>query len=145
MNINNFVLTESQMDIVERLHNINASCIIHSSEGEFIGYERGVIDILNVLLDTSLLLKDAFVADKVVGLGAAVLMIKGGIKRLHADVISKPAIEALVSEDIEVNYDKIVDNIINRKGDGICPIENLCLQNSSMESRIEAIKRFFNR
>ncbi len=62
-------------------------------------------------------------ADKVVGRGAAFLYVLLGIHLLYADVISKSALDVLQMHGIQTQYKALVPNIINRKGDGICPFE----------------------
>ena len=49
-------------------------------------------------------LKGASIADKVVGKGAAALMILGGIKELYTDIISTKALELLQKSDIKVDF-----------------------------------------
>ncbi len=68
------------------------------------------------------------VADIVVGKAVATLFVYSKIKAVYAHVLSKPALEYLNAHDIEVEYGTLVDNISNRAGDGICPME-LCVAN----------------
>lgn len=72
------------------------------------------------------LLRGAFIADKVVGKGAAALMVLGGVEGLFADVVSRPALELLAGAGIAVEYTVVVPNIVNRAGTGTCPVEQLC-------------------
>ena len=72
-------------------------------------------------------LKGASVADKVIGKAAALLMALGEIKEVHTLIISEPAIKVFEKYNIACFYDKKVDRIINRTGDGLCPMETLCL------------------
>ena len=53
--------------------------------------QRGVADLYDLLTQEPDFLKGALIADKVVGKGAAALMILGGIKELHTDIISSKA------------------------------------------------------
>ena len=62
-------------------------------------------------------------ADKVVGRATAYLYVLLKVKEVYAQIISQPAVDALREHGIDVTYDKLVPNIINRKGDGICPFE----------------------
>ena len=62
-------------------------------------------------------------ADKVVGRGAGFLYALLKVKALHANVVSRGAVEVLKAHNIAVEYDVLVDNIINREGTGICPFE----------------------
>lgn len=68
----------------------------------------------------------AFIADKVVGKGAAALMVLGGVEGLFADVVSRPALELLAGAGIAVEYTVVVPGIMNRAGTGTCPVEQLC-------------------
>ena len=72
------------------------------------------------------ILRDAEVADKVVGKGAAALMIKAGVKKVHGDVVSNAAFELFKMYGTDISYDSLVPHIINRKKDGQCPVETLC-------------------
>jgi len=62
-------------------------------------------------------------ADKVVGKATAFLYVLLGVKAVFAKVMSKSALKVLTENNIKAQYDELVDNIINRKGDGICPFE----------------------
>jgi len=66
-------------------------------------------------------------ADRVIGKAAAMLLIYGGITELFAEVISEHALEFLNTCDITVEYRKKTKHIINRKGDGMCPMEEKAL------------------
>ncbi len=64
-------------------------------------------------------------ADKVIGKAAALLCIYSGVGHVYANVISTPAVNALVKNNIDVSYDSEVPSIKNRAGDGLCPMEKL--------------------
>ena len=101
------------------------SCVI--GNGEIYAFERsGIADLLDVYSNRKRLLKGALVADKIVGRAAASILVKGGISELYAKVISKPALKMLKSARIGVSYSSIVPYIKNRKGTGVCPMENAC-------------------
>ncbi len=67
------------------------------------------------------------VADKVVGKGASFLYLLLGVKELYAGIISRVAYELLLKNGISVQYGRMVENIINRAGTGICPFEEAVL------------------
>lgn len=62
-------------------------------------------------------------SDLVVGKAVATLFVYAKIKSVYAKVMSKPALEYLQSHGIDAQYDTLVENIINRAGNGICPME----------------------
>ena len=106
----------------------SASTIAVVSNGEvFTSQERGVKPLLHLLSEKKGFLKGASVADKVIGKAAALLMVLGEIKEVHTMVISEPAIKVFEKYNIPCFYDKKVERIVNRTGDGLCPMETLCL------------------
>lgn len=80
-------------------------------------------------------------ADKVIGRATAFLYQLMGIKSIYAHVISKPALEVCQSHGICVEYGQLVDNIINRRGDGLCPFEAAVLQIQDPQEAHAAILR----
>lgn len=78
-------------------------------------------------------------ADKVVGKATAFLYQLLGVKKVHAQVMSQSALAVLEGAGIEASYEKLVPNIINRKGDGICPFEEAVLDIHSPEEAKKAI------
>lgn len=110
--------------LVEILKKEGLSLVMRQSDGTlYRGHARGVADLYDLL--TAGRLEGATVADKVVGRGAAALMIVGGVARMHALTLSRPAIDLLKDSDVDYSADLIVDQIMNRKGDGQCPVEQL--------------------
>lgn len=98
-----------------------------ANHGEIRTYRRrGVADLIDLLDSDPIFMKGAAVADKVVGRAAASLMMRGGVARLYARIISRPALEMLGQGNIEVSYGEICDYVVNRRGDGMCPLEKLC-------------------
>ncbi len=79
-------------------------------------------------------------ADKVIGKATAYLYLLLGVTSVYAGVISKSALELLEDNSINVEYDTLVKNIINRSGDGICPFESAVLNINEKKEAYQAIK-----
>lgn len=127
--------------LIKILHEGNHSLVVaNGAVRTFNG--RGISDLYNILNENPELLQGAEIADKVVGKGAAALMIIGGIASLYADIISAPALDLLRQSPVKVDFGKQVDNIINRKGDGICPVETLCLPCATAQECLPLIENF---
>ncbi len=110
------------------------------SDGEvFTSQERGVKPLLFLLKEKKEFLKGASVADKVIGKAAALLMVLGEIKEVHTLIISEPAIKVFEKHNIPCFYDKKVTRIVNRTGDGLCPMETLCLDVENPQEAFERI------
>ncbi len=80
-------------------------------------------------------------ADKVVGKATAYLYQLLGAHSVHGQVMSESALAVLNQAGIAVTYEKLVPNIINRKGDGICPFEEAVLEIHTPEEAKTAIYR----
>ncbi len=126
----------------EMLFAEKCSCVIRNGDTIRLFRERGVRDLWRLLHEEPKQLNGAFVADKVVGKGAAALMVAGGVKELFADVISHAALELLNRAGIPVSYTVAVPHIVNRTGDGICPVERLCTKAQSAAECLPLIEGF---
>ena len=99
------------------------TCVLYNGESEIVSSERGVSFLLG-LYNSGKNYSGYVSADKVVGKGAALFYALLGIKEIYALVISESALSVLQNNGIICSYDTLVPHIINRRGDGICPIES---------------------
>ncbi len=106
---------------------------------------RGVSDLHWLLTDHPHMLQGARVADKIVGKGAAALMILGGVRELYTPVISRLALNLLSGYDIKTTYDKVIDHVVNRDKTGWCPVETLCRDLAPPKECLAAITEFLNK
>lgn len=123
----NFEICQTVMmeDLIRLLHEGGHSLVV--SNGRVRTFDgRGVADLYGLLNGDPEFLSGAVVADKVVGKAAAALMILGGVGAVHADVLSRPALELFVAAGVEPAFDRLVDHIINRTKTGWCPLESRC-------------------
>ena len=123
----------------KRLEEGEYTCVLLAGDGrEHTSRERGVKPLLE-LLST----KDSFgeyvAADKTVGAGAAHLYVLLGVRALWANIVSRSAIDVLEKNGITVAFGECVPYIINRRGDGQCPIETAVAYASSSEEAYELI------
>lgn len=107
-------------------------------------YGSGVADLLDLVTSGKGILRGASVADKVVGKGAASLMVAGGVAEAHARLISESGRETLTANGVALTFDDMVPHILNRRKDGICPIERLCDGASTPEECVSLIAQFIN-
>ncbi len=83
---------------------------------------RGIAPLIE-LIESGKNFKGCFAADKIVGKAAALLYAHMGVAEVYAEVLSVAAEKVLLAYGINVSYSVLTDKIINRKGDGICPME----------------------
>lgn len=131
-----------RQELITQLHALQCSCIIHNNGTTRTFHERGVKDLHRLLTQEPEILRGASLADKVVGKGAAALMIAGGVAWVYADVISQAAMELFEQSRVDVQYKQIVPNIINRTGTDICPVEKLCRNCKTAEECLPLIDKF---
>ena len=131
-------------DLKDILRREKCSCVISDGRGVTLCHQRGVKDLFHILKSSPGLLSGALIADKIVGKGAAALMILGGVSEVYAEVVSRPALDLLTAEGIAVQYDVCVPAIINRAGTGICPVETLCSDCLTARDCLPLIENFIN-
>ena len=145
MTRNTATLTPQEREaLIESLFTHKYSCVIRNGDEIRVFRGRGVKDLYRLLRDDRRFLDGAFVADKVVGKGAAALMILGGVAGLHADVISRPALELLDTSPVRVSYTLEVPRIVNRTRTGLCPVETLCRDCTDAAEALPLIRRFLD-
>lgn len=122
------------------LRETDSTCIALIGEESYLSKERGISPILNQLEKNEQFFKGAIVADKVVGKSAAMLYKKAQIHSLYASIISEHALRALKDTGIIVTYEKVVPYIINRQGDGMCPMEASVLEIEEVNEAYEVLR-----
>ena len=123
----------------EQLAALDATCVLHRGEQQFASHKRGVRPLLD-WLDAGLDLHGFSAADRVVGNGAAYLYVMLQVAAVHAGVMSEPACATLQRAGIQASCDQLVPGIINRAGDGPCPIEYAVRGASTPQEALDAIR-----
>ena len=80
-------------------------------------------------------------ADQVIGKAAALLYIYLGVTDLYGQVISDPAAQVLEEHGVACAYGERVPYIINRRKDGMCPMEQAVLSVSDPEEAVEVLRK----
>ncbi|MDD3037670.1 DUF1893 domain-containing protein [Bacteroides sp.] len=132
-------------ELINLLHSGGYSCVIANGEMHRTFTQRGVADLYDLLTLEPDFLKGASIADKVVGKGAAALMILGGIKELYTDIISSKALELFCQSDVKVDFAEEVPFIWNRDHTGWCPVETMCSEAESAEEILPLIHDFIEK
>ena len=111
--------------VKEILHQKNASLVVSYENGEIKEYYQDRIkDIKDILKEDRNALKEAVIADKVIGKVAGSILTVAGVKEIYADVISEYAIPVLEENHIKYEYKEKVQYIVNQTKTGMCPMEN---------------------
>lgn len=133
-------MTERMKTALQALEESDASCAVVTKSGKLLlSHENGIRPVLGWLAEDPELLKGACAADRVVGKAAALLMLYGGVTEVHAKLISKIAADLLKRREVPFSYGEMIPFVLNREGNGVCPMEKRCM---SLESPEEAYKIF---
>lgn len=98
-------------------------CLVYCNETEICSSNvRGVLSLVTMVRDKKSM-KGFYCADKVVGKAAAFMYAILKPEELYVAVLSEKAETVLNKYGIKYFYGEKVPAIINRKGDGFCPME----------------------
>ena len=98
------------------------TCVICRGDGIHTSEKRGVVPLIE-LLDSRIDVCGYSAADKAVGKAAAMLFVLLGVGEIYAVVMSRSAKKILDGHGIKYSCGEEVEYIINRKKDGMCPME----------------------
>ena len=114
------------------------TCVLCKDDTVHTSFHRGVRPLLE-LLETDV--SGFYAADKVVGKATALLYRLLNVKAVHAQVISQAALQVLQNSPIAVSWDRQVDYIKNRTGDGRCPMEQATEGIDNSQEALVAIQK----
>lgn len=117
----------------------NLTCVLSDGNRLIKSRERGVKPLIG-FIESGKSFKGFTAADKVVGKAAALLYALMGVSSLYASVISEGALTVCKSFGITVEYGTLTQNIINRRGDGFCPMEQAVADISDPQTAFNAVK-----
>lgn len=123
----------------KELEEKGCTCVLRKGDDVCLSYDHGVKPLLQWIGEG----KDFtgyVAADQVVGKAAALLYACLGVHELYGQVISEPAILALEEHHIAYTYGECVPYIVNRKKDGLCPMEQTVLSITEPEKAVEALR-----
>ena len=83
---------------------------------------RELLALAGSLGDTA---RGASLADRVVGRAAALVALAMGIRAVYTPLLSEGGRRVLEESAIDLVYERVVPMILNRSGEGQCPMERL--------------------
>ncbi len=114
---------------------LNHGKIIHHRKG------RGISPLMMIYRGCQHgILEDSTIVDKVIGRAAAAIAINGKAKHVHGEVMSEDAAQFLKRHGITASHTLLVPKILNRKRDGLCPMEQTVQGIEDPEKAFEALK-----
>ena len=98
------------------------TCVICDHDRVLTSKKTGIAPLLE-RWESGEALESVSVADRIVGKAAAMLLLLMGASEVYGSVMSQPALELLTAAGVQTSYGELVPGIINRTGDGSCPME----------------------
>ncbi len=127
------------LELREILHREGCSCVVYNGGEVKMFHRRGVADLYDLLRGEPGSLQGAMVADKIIGTAAAAILVTGEIKELYTKAISHKALKLIEQSGIKVSYDELIDYVINRAGEGMCPLERACRETRTAEEAMAVV------
>ncbi len=87
-------------------------------------------------------MKDAVVADSIIGRAAASYIVAGGAKECFGFTMSQTGLDYLRDHGVKATYGTLVPVILNWNETDLCPMEKLSLKSSQPEDSVEALDEF---
>ncbi|MBC8591326.1 ECF transporter S component [Wansuia hejianensis] len=135
------------IELAKELLEKNDYTLVAVKEGEviFSSKEKGIKPMYDVATRMRDKIKDASIADRVIGRGAALLCSDLGIKELYGKLMSKAGVEILEDNNILYSYKELCNYIKNRDGSDFCPIEKLSIDVHESAIFLERLNDFFEK
>lgn len=126
------------MELLEELKKNGYSIL--TSDGYF-SYDSGIKPVLFRVNDDRYFFRGKIVADKIIGKASAMLMCLSGVKEVYTVILSKSGQKIFEDNGVPYHYEQLVEYIVNRKGDGLCPMEMTVKDVDDYELAYELLKK----
>lgn len=120
--------------------------VVAVKEGRFLGgqHGEGIVPLLTLVEQLGANLAGASVADRVVGLAVAYVVVLQRVKAVHGDVCSGGAVTLLSEHGIQTSSNNNVPYIMGRDGSGRCVMEQQVLPARDASDAVRRIQQFLN-
>lgn len=131
---------------IQLIRNNKASCVVIKN-GRIIysAIGPGVRPLIELYENNPDILKGGFVVDKVIGKAAAMILTLGGASKAYGLLMSTAAKTYLDEHGIPNDSGRCVEIISNRKGDGMCPMEQAVMDTDDAETAYHLLKETIQR
>ncbi len=106
------------------------------------GTDEGIGELIEVIDALGEAVHGACLADKVVGKAVAMIARVAKMREVYAVFASEAARDTFARENIPLEYDRLVPQILDKRGDGPCPMEQLTLPIDDPHQAMIALRDF---
>ena len=126
--------------MLEMLNEQGLSLLVYNHDSLTTHSNRGIRDLLELITEQPERLNGAVAADKIIGKSAAAIMIVGGVKQVHTNLICTPARELFEANGVRVFATEEVPMILNRDRSGMCPMDTQINGIESVEECVDILQ-----
>ncbi len=137
-------MDEKQLAIKELNDTDYSLVVVKNNKVKYRSKEESVGSIVNLLENRPELLKNAVVADKIIGRAVAMVCDFASVNYCYGQIVSKGAVDVFENNNLSYKAAEVVEAIKNRDNTDLCPIEKLTLDINDSAKGIEKIKEFLN-
>jgi hypothetical protein len=119
------------------------TCVLCKDDIIYTSTKSGILPMIEFITD-SIDLNGFSAADKIVGKAAAMLFVLAEVREVYASVMSEQAIKVFLKHGVKYSCSTLVQDIINRAGTSICPMEQAVKGIENPSDAFKAIKRKLN-
>lgn len=137
------LMAQSKMEEARKIiQNGKAECVLIKNDTIYAQERgRGVSPLLVMYDNHREAMSGATLVDKVIGRAAAAIAICGKVRHVHGELMSEDAVEFLNNNSITTSYTTLVHRILNRKRDGLCPLEQSVEGIEDAANALEALRK----
>lgn len=117
----------------------DCTLVLRNNGKELFFYDHGLNDLYALFCHQPELLGGAEVTDRIVGMGAAIILLYGGVSRVITPIISESALELLEQEGVWVDYEEVVPYILNRARTSLSRMEEKLRGIENPDELLEAL------
>lgn len=114
--------------------------IVNNGKVVFETKKQGINGFLQAIEKLNKTLVAASVADKIVGVAAAMLCVYAGVSSVFALTLSEGGLGVLEDNNIVCLFEKKVSNILNRSKNDVCPFEKVAMDSGNSEEAYVKLK-----
>lgn len=133
-------MTEELKQAENFLSKNDVTCVLIKDGILFCSEQMGIKPLLEWIEKDNEILKNAVVADKVIGKAAALIMVYGGVQEVYGNIMSEFAIKCFEKNDVAYYYGEKIPHILNRNRTDMCPMEKRCIEIDSPKAAFEMFK-----
>ncbi len=137
MNVKNQDLDLAKLKLLEKDLSL---VIVKNGKVTFETNKQGITGFLQAIEELNSNLVGSSVADKIVGVAAAILFVYAGVVSVFALTISEEGINVLEDNNITYMFKKKVSNILNRDKNDVCPFEKIALNSRNPDDAYLKLK-----